>query len=86
MRNELEEFLRKHCNLIDWHPSAQQLDSIQRDIDESLRLGKKLSRTDCQNIVMKHCGATQMFLTKGLDNSDLNTMLAMALATVNKEK
>lgn len=85
MSDNLEDFLRSHCNLIDWRPTSAQLEKIKSDIEASLASGKILSRTDCQNIVVKHCGSTRMFLTKGADNSDLNTLLAMAIASVAKE-
>lgn len=78
MNNKLEKFLREHCKLIDWSPTQQQLTNIKKDIDESIRAGKRLSKKDCQNIVVKHCGSTKMSLTAGVDNSDLNALLAMA--------
>ncbi len=79
MNRNLEKFLRDHCNLIDWSPTQQQLEAIKRDIDAAIKSGKNLSRTECQHIVVKHCGSTNMLLTKGADNSDLNTLLAMAV-------
>lgn len=84
MSNKLENFLRSHCNLIDWHPTLQQLENIKNDIEWLLKSGKTLSRSDCQNIVVRHCGSTRMLLTKGLDNSDLNTLLAMAIASAKQ--
>ena len=79
MNRNLEKFLRDHCNLIDWNPTQQQLEAIKKDIDAAIASGKILSRTECQHIVVKHCGSTKMFLTKGADNSDLNALLAMAV-------
>lgn len=85
MSKKLEGFLRNHCNLIDWSPTPEQLGRIKADIETSLSEGKTLSRSDCQHIVVKHCGSTRMFVTKGADNSDLNTLLVMALASVKKD-
>lgn len=84
MKKTLETLLRDHCQLIDWTPSADQLNNIEKDINESLKNGKNLSKTDCQHIVVKHCGSTKMIITKGVDNSDLNTLLALALSAVKE--
>lgn len=79
MNKNLEKFLRERCNLIDWSPTQQQLEAIKKDIDFAIASGKILSRSECQHIVVKHCGSTKMFVVKGADNSDLNALLAMAV-------
>jgi len=79
MSKSLEDFLRDTCGLEDWHPTAQQLAAIEKDINDAIRSGKKLSRTDCQHIVSKHCGSVRVFLIKSADNSDLNTLLTLAI-------
>lgn len=84
MSMKLEEFLRSHCNLEDWHPTASQLSAIENEILNSMRSGKTLSRTDCQNIVVRHCGSVRMLLLKGVDNSDLNTLLLQAIQQSGK--
>ncbi|MBX9935979.1 MAG: hypothetical protein K2Y10_05250 [Burkholderiaceae bacterium] len=83
--NNLEIFLRNHCNLIDWYPTHAQLEKIAQEIKQRIESGEILNRTTCQNIIVEHCGSTRMFLIKGLDNSDLNTLLAMAIASVKKK-
>lgn len=85
MSEKLEDLLRSHCNLIDWNPTSEQLGKIKADIDSSLAAGKTLSKTECQNIVVKHCGSTRMFVTHGVDNSDLNTLLVIALSSIGDE-
>ncbi|MGX9460401.1 hypothetical protein ACWXWU_04050 [Shewanella sp. A14] len=80
MSKNLEGFLRDTCGLEDWHPTTQQLAAIEKDINEAIRSGKTLSRTECQHIVGKHCGSVRMLVTKSVDNSDLNTLLALAMA------
>lgn len=79
MNRNLETFLREYCNLINWSPTQQQLEVIKQDINAAIASGKTLSRTECQHLVVKHCGSTTMFITEGVDNSDLNTLLAMAV-------
>ncbi|ENT6810196.1 TPA: hypothetical protein I7126_23335 [Vibrio vulnificus] len=78
MNKNLEKFLREHCNLINWNPTPLQLKAIQKEIEEAIANGKRLSRSDCQHIVVKHCGSTEMMLLDSVDNSDLNTLLSLA--------
>jgi hypothetical protein len=79
MRNNLEGYLRDTCGIENWHPTAQQMAAIEKDINEVIRSGKTLSRNDCQKIVVKHCGSVRMLMLKSVDNSDLNTLLALAI-------
>jgi hypothetical protein len=79
MSKSLEDYLRDTCGLENWHPTAQQLAAIEKVINEAIRSGKTLSRTDCQNIVVKHCGSVRMLMLKSADNSDLNTLLSLAI-------
>lgn len=79
MDKNLEEFLRDTCGIENWHPTAGQLAAIEKDINDAIRNGKKISRTECQNIVSKHCGPVRMLMIKSADNSDLNTLLALAI-------
>ncbi|MCX9515177.1 hypothetical protein IG528_17665 [Vibrio cholerae] len=78
MNKNLEKFLREHCNLINWNPTPSQLKAIQKEIEEAIANGERLSRSDCQHIVVKHCGSTEMMLLGSVDNSDLNTLLSLA--------
>ncbi|EJC6798640.1 hypothetical protein RGL59_004388 [Vibrio parahaemolyticus] len=79
MNKNLEVFLREHCHLINWKPTAQQLVAIEKEINDAILSGKRLSRSDCQHIVVKHCGSTEMMAFSSVDNSDLNTLLALAV-------
>lgn len=79
MNKNLEEFLRNTCGLEDWHPTTQQLVAIEKDINDAIKSGKRLSRTECQRLVSKYCGSVRMLLLKSADNSDLNTLLALAI-------
>lgn len=80
----LEKTLREKCTLIDWNPTAKQLEDIKNDIEKAIRSGKTLSISDCQQIVVTHCGSTRMLSLSGVDNSDLNTLLLMATKPVSK--
>jgi len=79
MHQNLELLLREHCNLIDWKPTFKQLISIEKDISAAILNGERLSKSDCQYIVIKHCGSTKTFVLDSVDNSDLNTLLALAV-------
>ncbi len=79
MSKNLEEYLRDTCGLENWNPTKQQLEAIEKEINDAIRSGKTLSRTDCQHIVTKHCGSVRMLLLKSADNSDLNTLLTLAI-------
>lgn len=80
--NRLESVLRDYCRLIDWHPTPAQLYSIAHEIDYEINSGKVISRTVCQNIISRHCGVTKVFLTDGVDNSDLNVLLTIAIKSM----
>jgi hypothetical protein len=84
MNNALERVLRDQCQLENWHPTPSQLASIKQDILTAIRSGKTLSRTDCQHIVVRHCGSARMLLQKGVDNSDLNSLLIQAIEQAGK--
>lgn len=86
MYKNLEEILRNNCDLIDWRPTQNQLSNIKKDLEASLLTGKSITKSECQRIVVKHCGSTKMFMMKGADNSDLNTLLAMAIASIKQDK
>ena len=79
MNNNLEFFLRNHCDLINWTPTPQQLVAIKKEINEAIQDGQRLSKSDCQHVVVKHCGPTEMMCFSSVDNSDLNTLLALAV-------
>ncbi|MGL6492342.1 hypothetical protein ACSZNX_15130 [Aeromonas veronii] len=79
MNKNLEELLRKQCSLIGWWPTQQQIAAIENEINKAIASGKKLSKSDCQHIVVKHCGKTRMVACCSVDNSDLNTLLALAI-------
>ena len=79
MNNSLESFLRKHCKLINWSPSSKEIESIKNDIEDAINTGERLSITRCQDIISTHCGIIEIILLDGVDNSDLNTLLVMAM-------
>lgn len=67
------------CSVYSWNPSADQLSSIIEEITNLVEQGKKLSKSECQSIISRHCPDAQFLLLEGVDNSDINTLLALAM-------
>jgi hypothetical protein len=59
-------------------PTQYQLEKIIQDIDNIRKSGSHPSNSDWQKIVKLRCPSTGNYIYKGLDNSDLNTLLEMA--------
>ena len=79
MNINLEQSLRDCCHLLDWFPTQQQLETIKHDIDAAIASGKALSRSECQDMVAKHCGCTNMFVVPGEDDADLTAFFTKAI-------
>lgn len=73
-RQEIERLFR----VVEWNPSSAQISAINAALRHSLSLGKSLSIGDCQGIVSDACPDAIFIVTEGVDNSDLNTLLALA--------
>lgn len=59
-------------------PSADQLARIKRDLASLSSAGRVPTDQDWAQIVGLHCPGTGRYGYKGVDNSDLRTMLALA--------
>lgn len=71
---ELELFFK----IVEWNPSDHQVLLINREIRRRYRNGERLSLNECQSIVSAICKGALFVAVEGVDNSDLNTILAMA--------
>lgn len=67
-----------------FEPSDVQLHSILNEIEIVRLSGKQPSEQDWSNAVMLHCPSAGRFKYAGIDNSDLNTLLALAMRAANK--
>ena len=83
---EYKEFLREQARITDrtWNPTEPQLKQIQLEIDRYIKSGKKINVGILQQIITSIYGPVSYVIFESVDNSDLNTLLA--LATSNSPK
>jgi hypothetical protein len=60
------------------NPTTYQLEKIKQDLKALVAQGITPSERDWGEIVKKHCPETGKYFYKGLDNSDLTTLLQLA--------
>lgn len=60
------------------NPTTYQLEKIKQDLKALVAQGITPSESDWLEIVKKHCSETGNYFYKGLDNSDLTTLLQLA--------
>lgn len=77
MDNSFKNLLVQALGPILWDPSASQLRAIA---DELARTPvSALSEFQYKLIIKRHCPNALFYSAEGLDNSDINTMLKMAI-------
>lgn len=67
-------------------PNSSQLSLIMADITALQNKGISPSVQDWAKVVSKHCPSAGQFRYSGLDNSDLNTLLALALQVAKGQR
>lgn len=77
--NGKKEQLEKVCKIRDWSPNQNQLSSILAHFESEIRKGKSHTISDCQGIISTYCPGTKFFFYDGVDNSDLNALLLLAM-------
>jgi len=77
--NDLAHALRLKFGLAPGEPNAHQLASIKARITGVRQSGRTPTTDDWRAAVASTCPTFGTFGYKGLDNSDLNTLLALAL-------
>lgn len=77
--------LRMQFDLASHEPTAAQLRSIKTAIKLLQGSGKIPTKTDWSKVVALFCSTKGKQKTAGVDNSDLNTLLAMATQEANKK-
>ena len=65
-------------------PNEAQLTKIKADLQKIVNLGRVPTESDWQEIVYRHCPGTGKYGYKGVDNSDLTTLLQLATNTSGK--
>ncbi|MDD2468330.1 MAG: hypothetical protein PHI97_30490 [Desulfobulbus sp.] len=84
--NQLKKELERTCKIYKWNPSTEQIANILREINELHSLDKSISLPEITGIVSSNCPDALFLVQEGVDNSDLNTLLAMAISATNTEK
>lgn len=84
--DELKKELEVTCKIYNWNPSVKQLSNISNKIKELYSHNKSISLDEITGIVSTICPGALSLVQEGLDNSDLNTLLALAISLTNKEK
>lgn len=81
---ELAHSLKVKFGTAPGEPSDVQLLKIKNTIRQIQSSGKVPTEQDWFNAVKIYCPSTGSWVYKGLDNSDLNTLLALAIKIANK--
>lgn len=76
--NQLAHSIKIRFRTSPWEPTEQQLEQIKQAIR---RLGRPATEADWASIVGSVCPSAGKYVYGGLDNSDLNALLAQASKT-----
>lgn len=60
-------------------PTAAQLVLICNDINQIIQSRKSPTEKDWSDVIYRHCPGAGKYSYSGIDNSDLNTLLALAI-------
>ncbi|WP_421183358.1 hypothetical protein [Aeromonas dhakensis] len=74
--------IEKSCKIVSWNPSQQQLEKIAIEIE----LTKPTSAGQVEGIVASVCPGTTFMCLEGVDNSDVRTLLALAIQASKVKK
>ncbi|MNJ24015.1 hypothetical protein D3C77_184190 [compost metagenome] len=76
---ELAHLLRMRFGTSPQEPTPQQTQLISMEIRQLHRYGVPLDQAKWHEVLKKHCPSTGKWVYRGLDNSDLKSLLALAL-------
>ncbi|MCH5532403.1 hypothetical protein L6205_25050 [Pseudomonas syringae pv. syringae] len=82
---ELAHTLRMRFGLPPAQPTDAQLANIKAAIKQIKDFGRTATQADLADVVKKYCPGVGEWIYKGADNSDLNTLLALALAEARRD-
>lgn len=80
----LAHALRMRFGLPPAQPTDSQLASIEAAIKRLKDLGRTATQSDWAEVVKNYCPGYGEWVYRGADNSDLNTLLALALAEAKR--
>ena len=76
---DLAYLLRMKFGTSPHEPTPQQIQSISLEVRQLHRYGVSLDLAQWHEIVKKHCPSTGRWVYRGVDNSDLQALLTLAL-------
>lgn len=76
---QFKKDLESICSIFSWNPTGHQLESLRNEINLLLKQGKAFDKNALHRLIEKHCPGAVTLSTKGIDNSDLNALLTIAI-------
>lgn len=73
------EFIERTAKVRSWTPSSMDLAKIESHLQALQASKRAITSTDIALIVARQCPGTQFYVTAGVDNKDISTLLTMAL-------
>jgi hypothetical protein len=79
--HSLKSTLEKICKIASWNPTPSQLEAIANKLSNA----SPTSREDVEAVVISVCPNTSFMILEGVDNSDIRTLLALAIQIANSK-
>lgn len=79
--DSLKVEIENACSIVSWDPSHKQIEMIINEIAQK----RPNSVNEIVGIVASVCPDTTYACMEGIDNSDIRTLLALAIQTSNKK-
>ena len=80
--NQFKKYVDSILNFIAWNPTDLQLKKIAQKLAE---LPEPSSISDIQSIISQVCPGARFMVSEEVDNSDIKTLLAWAIAATKEE-
>ena len=77
--SKLKSSLEDTCSIVAWNPTSSQLQQIAKLLVKS----NTIEKGDVASIVAGVCANTKFIAMEGIDNSDLRTLIAIAIQVAN---
>jgi hypothetical protein len=74
--------VEKLCGIVSWTPSQKQIENIAIEICRA----KPKSKSEVERIVASVCPGTTFICLEGVDNSDIRTLLALAVQVASTKR
>jgi len=81
---DLVKLILTQVGVAEGEPTTEQLDNIKRDLQIIIDSGQKVSDSTFRRVVLKYCREGLLFILNSVDNSDLDTILMLALKATPK--